>query len=160
LRHHSVPVRRAVTAGLLTSALAMASVLVAPAALADSYKIAYFDPQEVPVTGQKLPGGQLTGAVEGHGTRIDVAGGDFVAAGTICAWYVEVVLIDPDGEEYDWFHGETHDCSHVGIDKYDMGRLEMEDHSTVEVRLMADNGRTVVAKTVHDIEEYKPWYRW
>lgn len=36
----------------------------------------------------------------------------------------------------------------------------MENHSKIEVRLMADNGRVEIAKTVHDIEEYKPWYRW
>lgn len=151
-------IRKACAAGLLTVGLLAGSSLAASPAFADAYGTAYWGPVEV--QDLTLPSGQLFGAVEGHGTRIDMAGGNFVAAGNLCQSYVEVALIDPDGNEYNSFHEDPSNCSHVGGVKYDFDGMEMENGSKISIRLLADNGRRELARVTHNIEDYTPWYRW
>lgn len=145
-------------AGLLTLGLVVSSTSLASSAYADAYGYDHWGPVEF--QGLTLPSGQLFGAVEGHGTRIDNAGGNFVAAGNLCQAYIEVVLIDPNGEEYGWFHPDPSNCSHIGDVNYDFEGMEMENGSKISIRLLADNGRRELARVTHNIEDYTPWNIW
>ena len=152
---HTLTIRKvgaaiAVTLGLLTG-----SVLLAPAAFANAYGYAYWGP--VVVNGVTIPSGQLFGAVEGHGTRVDRAGGNFGAAGNLCRAYFEIAIIDPSGAEISRVHTSPGSCSHVGQAKVDMQGMVLEDGSKVSIRLFADNGRRKLAEVTHNIEPYGRW---
>lgn len=69
--------------------------------------------------GRTSPSGQLTGGVFGRGLNISDAGGDFVSAGNICNWRIDIDFIDAAGNTYDRVVGKTiENCTHAGQQKW------------------------------------------
>jgi hypothetical protein len=66
-----------------------------------------------------IPAGQLTGGVWGDGLYVHDAGGNFLSAGNICNWHVDIDLIDSSGKTYRYLRGTpVQSCSHEGTQKW------------------------------------------
>ena len=55
----------------------------------------YWSIKHVPRLDIDIPGGQLTGVIEGRGTHVTQGGGSFLSLGNVCNWYVYLSVFLP-----------------------------------------------------------------
>jgi hypothetical protein len=70
-----------------------------------------------------IPSGQLTGGVFGKGLHVHEAGGNFVSAGNLCNWHIDVDAIDAANRTRKLVQGRNNtQCTHVGQAKYSVNQ--------------------------------------
>jgi hypothetical protein len=120
-----------------------------PAANASAYGYDYWGKHVV--KGVPVPSGQLFGAVEGSGTRIDRAGGDFLSAGNICNWSISIVFYNNRNKIARVVNQDRQrNCRHAGIYKLSFGGWHAPE-GRVCIRLYRDFGRERLASVCHSI---------
>lgn len=83
-----------------------------------------------------IPAGQLTGGVFGDGLYVNDAGGNFLSAGNICNWHVDIDLIDQHGKTFHRVVGTTvKNCTHAGQQKWLVKKTFPGDGGRACVRL-------------------------
>jgi hypothetical protein len=66
-----------------------------------------------------IPSGQLTGGVFGKGLHVNVANGNFLSAGNLCNWHIDVDAIDAANQTHKLVQGRNNPkCTHVGEETY------------------------------------------
>ncbi|MBD2435077.1 MULTISPECIES: hypothetical protein [Fischerella] len=94
----------------------LSGLIVVPSANASAIGYAYWGVQtwkDIPI-----PSGQLTGGVFGRGLYVNDAGGNFISAGNICNWRIDVDFIDASGKTYYRNRGKTvENCTRAGQQK-------------------------------------------
>ena len=130
------------------SALALGAAVGPQTAHASAYGYAFWGVhtfKDVPV-----PAGELFGAVEGRGTRVDRAGGSFLSAGNICNWSFSIVFIDDEhGHRIAGVVNQSRQryCSYVGVFKASLGGDRApEGHACI--RLYRDFGHERLAEVI------------
>jgi hypothetical protein len=129
--------------------LAVVAATAPTSASASAYGYAYWGVhvfKDIPV-----PSGQLFGAVRGNGLRVDQAGGEFLAAGNLCNWHIDVDFYDASKARYNHVQGSNHpNCTREGGEKYGLGGLRVRPGRAC-VRLYRDFGNERLASVCHAI---------
>ncbi len=122
------------------------------AAHASAYGYEYWGGFTIDVRGVPIgiPAGQLFGAVEGKGLRVDRAGGDFLTyTRSICNWHIDVDFLDRNGKLSRRIQGSDHySCNNVGVEKYAVNQTVPEGRACIR---LYTNFRYHVASVCHSI---------
>lgn len=141
---------RKIFAALLSGVVVAGAVAVVPsAAKASAYGYDYWGThtfKDIPI-----PRGQLFGAVEGSGLRVDRAGGTFIAAGNLCNWHIDVDFYDRSQTRYYHVQGQNNSgCSRIGGEKYNLNGFRARPGRAC-IRLYRDFGNEGLASVCHGI---------